>query len=292
MTSPIFFAATGELAALDVGAVFVLGGAEGRHASTVKRLGAGERIDLVDGAGRRVTGVVRTAGAGELTLLVDGVSVEPGPRLRLVLVQALAKGDRGELAIEAATELGADGFVPWQAERSIVQWKGERAAKSLAKWRATVTAAAKQARRAWVPDVAQAVETSALLPHIRAAALALVLHEEALLPLTAALAQWSAREVSAPGSAVPGSAVPDVAAPDLARGETAGHRPGALEPDTPGQIREIIILVGPEGGISPRELDLLTGAGAVPVRLGPHVLRSSTAGPAAVALLSVDLHRW
>ncbi len=292
MTSPIFFAGAGELAALDVGSVFVLGGAEGRHASTVKRLGAGERIDLVDGAGRRVTGLVRSAGAGELTLLVDGVSVEPGPLLRLVLVQALAKGDRDELAIETATELGADGFVPWQAERSIVRWKGERAAKSLAKWRATVTAAAKQARRAWVPDVAEAVETTALLPQIQAAALALVLHEEALQPLSAALAHWSSQDLAAQELAAQDPAAQDPAAQDLMRGETAGHQPAVLEPGSPGHTREILILVGPEGGISPRELDLLTGAGAVPVRLGPHVLRSSTAGPAAVALLSVDLHRW
>ncbi|MBG0740233.1 16S rRNA (uracil(1498)-N(3))-methyltransferase [Paeniglutamicibacter antarcticus] len=287
MTSPIFFAGAGELAALDVGSVFVLGGAEGRHASTVKRLAAGERIHLVDGAGRRVTAVVRSAGAGELTVLVDGVSVEPGPLLRLVLVQALAKGDRDELAIEAATELGADGFVPWQAERSIVRWKGERAAKSLAKWRAIVAAAAKQARRAWIPDVTEAVETTALLPRIQAAALALVLHEDARQPLTDALAQWCAQDLAAEDLAAQ-----DLAAEDLSRRETAGHQLAALEPGSPRQIREILILVGPEGGISPRELDLLTGAGAVPVRLGPHVLRSSTAGPAAVALLSVDLHRW
>ncbi|MCY0903734.1 16S rRNA (uracil(1498)-N(3))-methyltransferase [Arthrobacter sp. H14-L1] len=287
MTSPIFFAGAGELAALAVGSIFVLGGAEGRHASTVKRLGAGERIDLVDGAGRRVTGVVRSAGGGELTLLVDGVSVEPGPALRLVLVQALAKGDRDELAIETATELGADGFVPWQAERSIVRWKGERAAKSLAKWRATVTSAAKQARRAWVPDVTEAVDTTALLPHIQAAALALILHEEALLPLTVAVTQWRARDLTEQDLTGLDVKEQDLTGLDVKGGETA-----TLKPGTPGQIREILILVGPEGGISPRELDLLTGAGAVQVRLGPHVLRSSTAGPAAVALLSVDLHRW
>ncbi len=270
MTNPIFFAGSAELAPLAAGSVFVLAGAEGRHAGTVKRLGAGEALDLVDGAGRRVTGTVTAAGAGELTLRVERVTTEPAPALRLILAQALAKGDRDELAIETATELGADGFIPWQSERSIVRWKGERAAKSLAKWRSTVRAAAKQARRAWLPDVCAAVETAGLLKRVEAAALALVLHEEAADPLSVAAARLGAEERSTRNGSAPNGSAPD--------GSVANA--------------EVLIIVGPEGGISARELDLLKGAGAVPVRLGPHVLRSSTAGPAAVALLSVELGRW
>lgn len=255
MTNPIFFAPSAGLAALAAGSEFVLGGAEGRHATTVKRLSAGEQLDIVDGAGLRVSGTVTAASPGELRLRVDAVSAEPAPVQRLVLVQALAKGDRDELAVETATELGIDGVIPWQSERSIVRWKGERGAKSLAKWRTTVQTAAKQARRAWVPDVAEAVESAALARLVAAAPLALLLHEEATLPLGAAVER---------------------------------HR-GRLDANHGG---EILVIVGPEGGISGREVELLTAAGAEMARLGPHVLRSSTAGPAAVALLSERLQRW
>ncbi len=133
MTNPIFFAPSAELAAMAAGSEFVLGGAEGRHATTVKRLSAGEQLDIVDGSGLRVSGTVTAASPGELRLRVDAVSAEPAPAQRLVLVQALAKGDRDELAIETCTELGVDAVIPWQSERSIVRWKGERGAKSLAK---------------------------------------------------------------------------------------------------------------------------------------------------------------
>ena len=89
------------------------------------------------------------------------LAVEPQPGIRLVLVQALAKGDRDELATETATELGIDAVIPWQSERSIVRWKGDRAAKAHAKWQSVVTAAAKQARRAWIPEVRSVVDTGA-----------------------------------------------------------------------------------------------------------------------------------
>ncbi|MCU1573807.1 MAG: rRNA ((1498)-N(3))-methyltransferase [Micrococcaceae bacterium] len=259
MTNALFFAETEELATLAPGSLFVLAGAEGRHASTVKRLAPGEPVDVVDGNGLRIGGTVTEARSGELELRVESVDRAPDPAERLVLVQALAKGDRDELAIETATELGVDAVLPWQAERSIVRWKGDRAAKSLAKWRAVVRAAAKQARRSWIPPVDEAVDTPALVRRAAAAGLAIVLHEEATEPLRKVLERRR--------SALAGAAT-DAAAP------------------------EILLIVGPEGGISPRELGLLVDAGAETARLGPHVLRSSTAGPAAVALLSEALGRW
>jgi 16S rRNA (uracil1498-N3)-methyltransferase len=255
VTNPIFFAAAAELELLAEGSEFVLDGAEGRHATTVKRLAPGEQLDLVDGAGLRLSGTVTAASPGELRVRIERVSQEPAPAHRLVLVQALAKGDRDELAIEAATELGIDGVIPWQAERSIVRWKGERAAKSLAKWRATVRTAAKQARRARVPEVSEAVDSATLAALVAAAPLAVLLHEEAPHPLEAAVERQRGRLEQQPGA-------------------------------------EILLIVGPEGGISAREVELLTSAGAQLARLGPHVLRSSTAGPAAVAVLSTPLGRW
>jgi 16S rRNA (uracil1498-N3)-methyltransferase len=179
--------------------------------------------------------------------------------VRLVLVQALAKGDRDELAVETATELGIDAVVPWQAERSIVRWKAERAAKAHAKWQSVVTAAAKQARRAWIPDVRSAVDGAGLQAAVAAADLAIILHEDAVRPLRKVLETWQ---------------------------QAAGDGAGAPSP------LEVLLIVGPEGGISPREVTRLCDAGAVTALLGHHVLRSSTAGPAATVLASDILGRW
>jgi 16S rRNA (uracil1498-N3)-methyltransferase len=163
------------------------------------------------------------------------------------------------MAIEAATEIGVDVVVPWQAERSVVVWRGERAAKSRARWLATVRTATKQARRARLPHVEVALDSRGLAARaadvVARGGCAIVLHEEAATPLA------------------------DVALPD-----------GAT-PDG-GPAPEVLVVVGPEGGISDREVADLTAAGAVAARLGPHVLRTSTAGPVAVALLAERLGRW
>lgn len=265
MSNPVFFTAPGTLDGQVPGSTFVLEGAEARHAVTVKRLAAGETVDIADGAGRRLTGTVTAAAPGELTVECLDVAAEPRPAVRLVLVQALAKGDRDELAAETATELGIDAVIPWQAERSIVRWKPERAAKAHAKWQSVVTAAAKQARRAWIPEVRAAVDGAGLQAAVAAADLAVILHEDAVRPLRQVLEAWQ---------------------DGRPRGDDAG------DGGTSGEPREILLIVGPEGGISPREVTRLCGAGAVTALLGHHVLRSSTAGPAAAVLASDILGRW
>lgn len=257
MSNPVFFTAPGTLDQQVPGSVFVLQGAEARHAVTVKRLAVGEAVDIADGAGKRLTGTVTAAAPGELSVVCQDVADEPRPGIRLVLVQALAKGDRDELAAETATELGIDAVIPWQAERSIVRWKAERAAKAHAKWQSVVTAAAKQARRAWIPEVRAAVDGPGLQAAVAAADLAVILHEDAVRPLRLVLESWL--DTSASGDAGP---------------------------------REVLLIVGPEGGISPREVTRLCDAGAVTALLGHHVLRSSTAGPAATVLASDILGRW
>lgn len=254
MSNPVFFTSPGSLAGMVQGRHFVLEGTEARHAVTVKRLAPGEAVDIVDGAGTRMTGSVVSAAPSGLEVECGSLTVEDRPDVRLVLVQALAKGDRDELAIETATELGVDAVVPWQSERSIVRWKGDRAARAHAKWESTVAAATKQARRAWIPEVRAAVDTTGLATAVKAADLAVILHEDAVRPLRSVLEAWQ-------GSAGSGS-------------------------------REILLIVGPEGGISPREVTKLCDKGAVTALLGHHVLRSSTAGPAAVVLASDILGRW
>ncbi|WP_225754771.1 16S rRNA (uracil(1498)-N(3))-methyltransferase [Actinotalea sp. Marseille-Q4924] len=256
MSAPVFLTGPGLLDDLGPGSTYVLEGAEGRHAGVVQRRRAGERVDVVDGRGVRAVCEIAEVDAGRLVLAVLGRADEAAPPVRLVLAQALAKGDRDELAVESATEVGVDEVVPWQARRSVVVWRGERAAKSRAKWVATVRQATKQSRRAWVPDVAEPVDTRALAA--RAAAVAaqggttVVLHESATAPL---------------------GAVPLPAADG-------------------GAPAEVLVVVGPEGGIAEEELAALTAAGASVARLGPHVLRTSTAGPVALALLAQRLGRW
>ena len=203
MSNPVFFTAPGTLDGLVPGSVFVLDGPEARHAVTVKRLAVGEAVDIADGAGKRLTGAVAAVAPNELTVHCSGLSDEPRPAVRLVLVQALAKGDRDELAVETATELGIDAVVPWQAERSIVRWKADRAAKAHAKWQSVVTAAAKQARRAWIPEVRSAVDGAGLQAAVAAADLAIILHEDAVRPLRQVLEAWQADSAGGQATAGP-----------------------------------------------------------------------------------------
>jgi len=246
VTLPLHLLAPEALDGRAVGDTVLLDGPEGRHAATVRRTRVGEHLLLTDGAGLRVEGEVVAVGTGTLDLRVVSVSSDPEPSPRFVLVQALAKNDRDDQAVEAATECGVDEVVPWQAARSVVQWRGERGEKARRKWDALLMAATKQSRRTRRPALAPTATTADLVARIRDAASAYVLHEDATLPLAA---------VTLPAAG------------------------------------DVVLVVGPEGGISPDELAALTGAGAVAVRLGGTVLRSSSAGPAALAVLSA-MSRW
>ena len=246
MTAPLFFVSVDQLARATTGSELILDGSEGRHGATVKRIGVGEQVLLTDGVGHRADAVVESVGVGALRLRLRAITLERQPDPRFVLVQALAKGDRDEQAIEAATELGVDEVVPWQAARSIVIWRGDRAVRSLHKWESVVLAATKQSRRTRVPLVCEPADHAAVMTRIGTAALALVLHEDA--------------QQSLAGLELPGSG-------------------------------DVVVIVGPEGGVSPAELSAFLAAGAVAVRLGPNILRSSSAGPAALAVMSAA-SRW
>ena len=246
MTLPLHLLPTDALAGRGVGDVVVLDGPEGRHAATVRRTRVGEHLLLTDGAGLRVEAEVIAVGSGSLDLRVVSVTSDPEPSPRLVLVQALAKNDRDDQAIEAATECGVDEVVPWQASRSVVQWRGERGEKAWRKWDAVLVAATKQSRRTRRPVLAPTATSAQLGARIGAAAAAFVLHEDARMPLA--------------GVTLPASG-------------------------------DIVVVVGPEGGISPEELAAFEAAGGVPVRLGDPVLRPASAGPAALAVLRA-MSRW
>jgi 16S rRNA (uracil1498-N3)-methyltransferase len=244
MSLPVFVVA--GLAEASIGETLDLDGDEGRHAVVVRRIRVDEQIALTDGAGTTATCTVVERAATSLRASITSISTVPPELPRVVVVQAIPKGDRGELAVEMLTEVGVDLIVPWAASRSVAVWRGDRAARSLARWRSTAREAAKQARRSWFPSVAEMVGTEQVVALLREASVPVVLHEAASGPLA---------DLPVPG-----------------RGE-------------------IVIVVGPEGGISDEELAAFAAVGAEPVRLGTSVLRSSTAGVAATAALLART-RW
>jgi 16S rRNA (uracil1498-N3)-methyltransferase len=243
---PVFLADSAEL---ERGSI-TLSGAEGRHAATVRRLSVGERADVTDGAGTIAECAVTRTGPGVIELAVLAKRTVPAAEPRIVVVQAIPKGDRGELAVEIMTEVGVDAVVAWQAERCVARWRADRAdraGKALARWQATAREAAKQSRRAWIPEVTGPEGTAAIVRRVAAAGLAILL---------------------------------DPGAPAAFGSLAMPHR------------GEIVVIVGPEGGVSPAEADALAGAGAIPARLGPTVLRSSSAGAVAAALALDRSARW
>lgn len=234
------------------GAMAVVDGDEGFHAASVRRIRAGERIDLGDGAGELAHCVVEETGKARLSARVlERRSVAPASPT-VTVVQALPKSERAELAVELATEAGADAFLAWQAARCVARWDGPaKVDKGLRRWGAVARAAARQSRRAYVPDVTGLVSTAQLLHRVRnevtAGAVVLALHESATQRIT-----------------------------DIALS----------------QANPVMLIVGPEGGIADEEIAALCDAGALPVRLGPTVLRTSTAAAIALGALGVLTGRW
>lgn len=228
------------------GSVLELAGEEARHAATVSRLRTGEQVRVGNGRGRVAVAAAAAVGRDAVALTVLSVEAVPEPAPRLHLVQALAKGGRDELAIQAATELGVASVAPWQAARSVVRWTGPKAESGAARWASIVREASKQAMRPWSATGEPLLGTAALV--------------------------------------------------DLAR----TRRTVLLDPDAPQRlvdavprdVDDLVLVVGPEGGVAPEETAALTAAGAVRARMGPTVLRTSTAAPAALAALAVHLNLW
>ena len=254
MTLPVFL---GPVSGVAVGDSVVVEGDEARHAVVVRRIRVGERVLLVDGHGTSATCAVtstsraaQTAGqsaalSAVLSATVEHVAVEPSPSPSVTVVQAIPKGDRGELAVEVLTEIGVDRIVPWAAARSVGVWRGQRSHKALARWRSTAREAGKQSRRSWLPEVTTMATTHEVAALLEQADLAVVLHEGANASLSA---------LSLDG------------------------------------VRSIVVVVGPEGGLTDEELSVF-GGGHV-VAMGESVLRTSTAGVAAVAALLSRTARW
>ncbi|MEY3846260.1 MAG: hypothetical protein RJA66_527 [Actinomycetota bacterium] len=246
MVQPLFRSAFATPPA--AGLAVTLGGSEGKHAVNVRRMRVGEGIQLSDGKGLRVRGTVSALGNSSLTVQIDSVEQEAAPSVGLTIIQALAKGDRDELAIQAATELGCWAVVPWQAERSISKWEGAKIAKSVDRWQTIVSEAAKQSLRVFEPVVAQPLGSKQLVASVKTFDLVLILDPTAQIGL------------------------------------------GSLELSE--SQKSVAIVVGPEGGISDHELEALEDAGAIRVHLGEPILRTSTAGVAAISVIQAKLGLW
>lgn len=231
----------GELAVVD--------GDEGFHAANVRRIRAGEELDLGDGAGTVARCVVDEVAKGRLTARVLDRRTVPVAVPSVTVVQALPKSDRSELAIELATEAGADAFIAWQASRCVARWDGPtKVDKGLRRWGAVARSAARQSRRPHIPSIHGVVSTAELVQRVRDDdAATLVLHESASVPIT--------------------------------------ELPVA-------QADSLLLVIGPEGGIADDEIAALSDAGATAVRLGPSVLRTSTAAAVALGALGVLTGRW
>lgn len=244
MVTPLFYAP--KITDAHAGSEFLLDGDEGKHAAVVRRMRAGETIQLTDGKGYRAVGVVSEVVGSAVKVLIQESRLEAAPTLQLTLIQALAKGDRDELAVQAATELGVQKIIPWQAARSISRWDGPKAAKGQARWQTIATEAAKQSLRVWEPAVLKVLSTKELVKTVQEHDLMIVLDP--------------------------------TASTSIAELETFSGR--------------IAIVVGPEGGIDESELKALEEAGAKRVHLGSGILRTSTAGLAAISYLVGTAGLW
>ncbi|MFW0787811.1 16S rRNA (uracil(1498)-N(3))-methyltransferase [Gordonia sp. CPCC 206044] len=247
MSPPLFWVDEVPPAGADV----VLSGSEGRHAVTVARLTVGEPLIVGDGRGSTACcDVTAITGKDTLTAHAHTFSYVEAPRPRVTVVQALPKSERSELAVDLATEAGADRIVPWQAARCVARWAA-KADKGVAKWTATAAAAAKQSRRPWIPEItplAATIDVRARCADVIAAGgVVAVLHEHGASPI---------REL--PLADVP----------------------------------EIVLVVGPEGGLDDAEIADLTALGGTSVILGPQVLRTSTAAAVALGAIGVLTDRW
>ncbi|HCG57387.1 MULTISPECIES: 16S rRNA (uracil(1498)-N(3))-methyltransferase [Brevibacterium] len=266
MSLPVFFST--QVAEAAVGHVLTFGEDVAGHAVRVRRLGPGDELEVVDGSGTRVRGTVSSASANELGLHIASVTHTDQDQPRLVLVQALAKSDRDLQAIEAATEIGVDEVIPWAAERSIADWPAKKREKLAAKWDNVLRAASLQARRSRFPLRHDLVRGTGLTSALAETDTVYVLHEAAELKLSQALSTDSP-----------------------ANSSTAEESSAGEESSTPASGR-IVLVVGPEGGVSDAELDALADVGAKAVLLGPTVLRSSSAGAAGLVMAQNSLGRW
>ncbi|MDR1709338.1 MAG: 16S rRNA (uracil(1498)-N(3))-methyltransferase [Candidatus Accumulibacter sp.] len=238
MNPPRFFVSV----PLAVGARVELPPGAARHVGRVLRMRAGEALTLFDGRGGEYACRVLSSLRGAVSVeALEWRGTERESPLDLTLAQGLQAGERMDLTVQKAVELGAARIVPLVTRRGVSRPEGERAKKRAAHWRAVAASACEQCGRNRVPEVAEPED----------------------------LADWLARPLA-------GAPLRLMLDPEAAR---------ALDALPPPASMAVELLVGAEGGFAPEEAEAARRAGFTALRLGPRILRTETAGLAALATL-------
>ena len=229
---------------------------ESHHLFTVLRGGRDPELELVDGRGHRLTGLPRgrSGKLARVEILTVEIDGEEFREPRLVVACAVVKGRRFEWALEKAVESGAHEFLPLETDLGVVDPRPGKQER----WRSLMIAALKQSRRSWLPILTEPMSVG-----------------EVLGQHTSDPVLFGATPDDAAVSTGP------VAIRSALLGETIGDPPPTLT-----------MLIGPEGGWSAAERSLLSGSGARPVSLGPHVLRTETAAVIGLAVLQSIREHW
>ena len=247
MSSAIFYIdilpKAGELA--------IINEKEAIYALNIRRIRVGEYIHLGNGTGTLCFCIVEKSNKNSLTVrALQLISISP-PKLKIKVVQAIPKSDNSGLAVQLATEAGADIISAWQASRCVSIWQGSKINKGLKRWKDVAISASKQSRRAYIPEIEGLISTTKLIKQVSNStsngSIVLVLHELAAMSLASQKLD---------------------------------------------KFNSIVIIVGPEGGISNGEMTMLAKAGAKAVRLGPNILRTSTAAAIALGAIGASTERW
>ncbi|HUH52992.1 MAG TPA: 16S rRNA (uracil(1498)-N(3))-methyltransferase [Microbacteriaceae bacterium] len=237
------------------GACISLTGDEAVHAVKVSRLRVGEEIRVSNGKGFWGFGEVKTASQDLVEIRLQKTGFDAPNHPKLVLIQALAKSGRDERAVEQTTEFGIDEIIAWEADRSIVRWSTEKRSKNILKWRRIAREAAKQSLRSYIPVCNSMLKSTDLVELCKNETnLVLVLDPSADEKLSAVLKRNLDRKSSS--------------------------------------LENIFFIVGPEGGISNKEISMLVESGAEMVLVGNQVLRTSSAGAASLAITQTVLNKW
>ena len=225
-------------------------GDELQYLARVLRLSAGDPVIVFDGQGREYTGTIETIDKTEALVKLHPAPHFPGlsseSPLEIWLAQGLPKGDKMELVIQKATELGVRGIVPLETARAVVKLAGDKKAHRQVRWQKVACEAAKQCRRTLIPEVLPLRTVQEFLRELPPERLLLIPWEEGGQPLKNTLCAFE----------------------------------GFFRAAKP-----VYVMIGPEGGWTEEEVNLARQAGGIAVTMGPRILRTETAGLAMLAAI-------
>ncbi len=257
------------------GDTVILAGERHHRATRVLRLRRGDRLRVFDGQGREYEAIIEAAGRGQATLRLEkAVQPIPEPAIRIILFQSIPRGDAMERVIQKAVEIGVSEVIPVITRRTVARTPGGGGSK-LARWRKIALHAVEQSGRAWLVPVAEPMHAGEVTCRLAATDLVVLPH------ITAAAAGHRGDVILSKAKNLPrAQRHPE----RTARSETLGEPIGAVLRSIQ-RPTSLAIVIGPEGGFAPDEVERLAAAGARVVSLGPRVLRAETAGLVAAAIV-------